>query len=45
MPTDISCKTLFLLEAFTEVKIASDVKISEITIDLNHPQTYYRGDS
>ena len=45
MPTDISCKTLFLLEAFIEVRIASDVKISEIIIDLKYPQTYYRRDS
>ena len=45
IPTDISCKTLFLLEAFIEVKIASDVKISEITIDLKNPQTFYKRDS
>ena len=40
MPTDISCKTLFLLDAFIEVKIASDDKISEIIIELDNPQTF-----
>ena len=42
-PTDISCKTLFLLEAFIDVKIASDDKISEIIIDQNNPQNILEG--